>query len=274
MRRAREQLRRAPAALLRLPFLVAFVLSPKNGRREYGIGPLRRLRLLGEFARNRRRVETLSKIVEHIELARTLLRLPRSIEGVVVECGCFQGGSSVNLSLVCEMVGRRMIVCDSFQGLPDVADYDLDHVAPHHGQGEHDYHEGRFAAPQELVRENLRRYGCLEVCEFKVGFFDESLRDFDEPVAMAFLDVDLIDSLRPCLAAIWPRLAADGRVYMHEAEDLTLVATFFDRGWWRERIGEDAPGFVGAGSGLPLAALVGSELGYAQKADGVVRAVA
>lgn len=98
-----------------------------------------------------------------------------------------------------------------------------------------------------------------------VGFFDESLRDFDEPVVMAFLDVDLIDSLRPCLAAIWPRLAEGGCVYVHEADDLALVATFFDWDWWEEAIGTDAPGFVGAGTGLPLVALRGLDLGYAEK---------
>ena len=40
------------------------------------------------------------------------------MEGVVVECGCFLGGSTANLSLVCEVVGRELIVYDSFEGLP------------------------------------------------------------------------------------------------------------------------------------------------------------
>jgi hypothetical protein len=30
-------------------------------------------------------------------------------------------------------------------------------------------------------------------------------------------------------------------------------------------VGQDAPGFVGAGTGLPLTAHIGSEIGYAQK---------
>ena len=38
--------------------------------------------------------------------------------GVVVECGCFMGGSTANLSLVCGIVGRGLIVYDSFEGLP------------------------------------------------------------------------------------------------------------------------------------------------------------
>jgi Macrocin-O-methyltransferase (TylF) len=258
-----KRLRRLPETLLKLPFLVSFVASRSAGR-EYGIGPREKLRLVAAFRRNNKRVETLSSIVEHLELADALLRLPRSAQGVVVECGCYRGGSTVNLSLVCAIVGRKLVVCDSFRGLPEPAEHDRGHVSPHHGEDQK-YQEGQFAASLESVRENLSRYGELGVCEFKVGFFDESMRDFDEPVAMAFLDVDLIDSLRPCLEAIWPRLCAGGRVYVHEAEDLTLVSTFFDRDWWRQAIGEDPPGFVGAGSGLPLTALRGSDLGYALK---------
>jgi hypothetical protein len=87
----------------------------------------------------------------------------------------------------------------------------------------------------------------------------------DEPVVMAFLDVDLMSSLNPCLGAIWPRLAKGGRVYVHETDDLALVARFFDRDGWTTEIKEDPPGFVGGGSGLPLAGVIGSSLGFAEK---------
>ena len=225
---------------------------------------LGRLRLIVAFYRNIGRVKTLSSVVEHLELAATLLRMPADVEGYVVECGCFQGGSSVNLSLACALVGRRLIICDSFEGLPPLEAYDESHPVPFQGDAE-EYHEGQFASSQELVRDNLTRYGRVDLCEFVVGFFDQSLREFDRPVAMAFLDVDLIDSLRPCLTALWPNLDAAGRLYVHEAGDLDLIATFFESEWWRQQLGETAPGFVGAGTGLPLMPLRGSALGYAQK---------
>jgi len=40
--------------------------------------------------------------------------------GVLVECGCYQGGSSAKLCLVAAMTARKLYVCDSFQGLPEV----------------------------------------------------------------------------------------------------------------------------------------------------------
>jgi hypothetical protein len=248
---------------LKLPAIAAFVLSGDLGS-DYGVGRLRRARLFMAFRRNNRQVETLSSIVEHLEMATALLRIPSDRAGDVVECGCYKGGCSVNLSLVCELVGRRLIVCDSFQGLPEPLEHDRGHITPHHGEtGE--YSGGQFAASLDEVKANMAACGSPGVCEYKVGYFDESLKDFDQRVAMAFLDVDLIDSLTPCLQAIWPHLDEGGRVYVHEAEDLTLVGVFFDRAWWREELGQSPPGFVGAGAGLPLVALRGSDLGYAEK---------
>jgi O-methyltransferase len=208
-------------------------------------------------------------------LAKAILSIPPDVEGAVVECGCYKGGVTVNLSIVCEIVGRRLAVCDSFEGLPPIAEYDQAHVAPHHtaeGITGH-YEEGEFASGSiDVVKDNLRKYGRLEVCDFVVGYFETSMAKLDMPVAMAFLDVDLIDSLRPCVIAIWPRLADGGRVYVHEADDLVLVATFFEREWWAREIGGLPPGFVGAGIGLPLGVLEGSGLGYAEKTAGLVTA--
>jgi len=248
----------------KIPYLLVFLTDREIGR-PYGIGIVGKLRLVAAFYRNTQRVETLSSVVEHLELAAALLRLPPTVEGVVVECGCYRGGSSVNLSLVCGLVRRRLVICDSFEGLPKPAEYDESHPVPHR-DGTEDYHEGQFAASLELVHDNLRRYGRPDVCDFVVGFFDRSLADWDRPLVLAFLDVDLIDSLRPCLTAFWPQLDPAGRLYVHEAGDLDLVATFFEADWWQRELGIPAPGFIGAGTGLPLMPVVGSELGYARKA--------
>jgi hypothetical protein len=245
-----------------IPSVVAFLRDESIGG-DYGVGWREKLELLRAFRRNARRVETLSEVYEHMELASAILRTPSSARGDVVECGCFVGGSTVNLSLVCQLVGRRLVVCDSFQGLPAPAEYDRRHPAVHTGHVD-EYYQGRFAAPLDEVRENLARYGHLASCDFVVGFFDETMPGFDRAVVAAFLDVDLIDSLKPCLTGLWPRLQPGGRLYVHEARNLALVALFFDRAWWQEHLNCDAPGFVGGGCGLPLASAWGSELGYAQ----------
>jgi O-methyltransferase len=256
-------------SLLRsLPSIRIFLTSKEIGR-EYAIGFSAKLRLLFRFYRNTRKIETLSDFREHMELAAAVLRVPRSTKGSVVECGCYIGGSTVNLSLVCAMTGRRLIVFDSFAGLPEPKQYDRWH---HAVQAEHTdvYYKGRFAASQDIVKGNVSKFGNISVCEFRAGYYDETMSDVHDDIVMAFLDVDLIDSLKPCLTGLWPNLQAGCRIYTHEARNLTFIALYFDQAWWREALNEDAPGFVGSGVGLPLGlhGNWGSELGYAQKPDG------
>jgi predicted O-methyltransferase YrrM len=270
--RLEAELHRAWRPLHTMPSVVAFLRDDRVGG-EYGVGWREKLELLQAFRHNTRRVETLSTVTEHMELAAAILRTPRATPGDVVECGCYVGGSTVNLSLACRLAGRRLVVCDSFQGLPEPAAYDRFHLNASTGHVD-EYYAGRFAASEQLVRDNLARYGDLASCDLVPGFYDETLADLDRDVAVAFLDVDLIDSLKPCLAALWPRLQPGGRIYVHEARSLPLVSLFFDRAWWREHLGEDAPGFVGGGCGLPLASAWGSELGYAERPLAAVPAAA
>ncbi len=50
-------------------------------------------------------------------MALKLLETPPEVGGIVIECGTWKGASTSNLSLVCKIVGRRLKIYDSFQGL-------------------------------------------------------------------------------------------------------------------------------------------------------------
>jgi O-methyltransferase len=241
-------------------------LTSKEVGGDYGVGFKEKLALLYRFNRSFRRINTLSDLREHVELAAAILRTPKETPGCVVEAGCFMGGSTANLSLVCALTGRKLIVFDSFQGLPEPKEYDRWRHSV--GDGHTDvYYKGRFAAAQKIVEQNVTRFGRIDVCEFRAGLYDETMPGFSEPVVMAYFDGDLVDSLKPCLAGLWPNLAPGGRLYTHEARNLSFIAIYFDQAWWRENLGEDAPGFVGSGVGLPLGVSTrwGSDIGYAQK---------
>jgi hypothetical protein len=67
--------------------------------------------------RNARRIPTLTSYKAHLAMAVKLLEIPPTVDGVVVECGCYLGGSTANLSLVCDIVRRELVVYDSFEGL-------------------------------------------------------------------------------------------------------------------------------------------------------------
>lgn len=262
MARRPKAVRRAARLLRTSPTLLAFLLE--DAGEELGARLWTKALLAARFRRNHRSLETLSDVIEHLELARAILSVPPTLEGAVVECGCYLGGSTVNLSLAAALARRRLLVFDSFQGLPAPSEADARHPTPFSNWVDV-YHEGRFAASLDTVRENVARLGRLDVCEFVPGFFDQTMPRLDTPVVCAFLDVDLVESLKPCLAALWPWLAPGCRLYVHEAQSMKLASVFFDSEWWREATGDEAPGLVGAGTGLPLAAGVGSLLGYAEK---------
>lgn len=229
--------------------------------RDYGLGPRERQALVSHFERVTKHIESGTPLIVHVLLAREILSLPKETRGDVVECGAWKGASAASLSLVCEQVGRKLIVCDSFAGLPD--DGERRHVGLHTGVYGH-YKAGMFEGSLEEVRGNIEAHGALSVCSFVKGYFAESLTALEDPVAFAFLDVDLDSSTRDCLKALWPLLNEGGFIYSDDAGDLDVVKVFFDTPWWQKTLGCAAPGFVGSGCGLPLNPRY-SSLGYTRK---------
>jgi O-methyltransferase len=197
------------------------------------------------------RVQTASHYYEHLTMIAAFLGMPEDVEGVVVECGCFKGGSTINLSLGAHLAGRELHVYDSFAGLPDPTEADAAHTLLGRPVV-HTYEAGMYAGGLEEVRRNVERYGKIGVTSFHPGFFSDSMADFDTPVAVAFVDVDLRSSLEDCVRAIWPHLAEGGSFFIHEAEHREMVDFFYDQAWWRGELGVDAPGLIGGGTGIGL----------------------
>jgi O-methyltransferase len=251
------------AIILSLPVVIPFLTDNEIGR-SYHFGFLKKLNLILRFSRNLRKVPTESSWLEHIEMASSVLKIPSSVRGDVIEFGCYKGGSSVDLSILCAVTGRKLIVCDSFEGLPEPNEEDKIHYNLYRDHYDH-YEAGRFAASLDEVKNNIRQFGCIDVCEFIVGYFEDSLENLNRKYVLAFFDADYVESLKPCIRKVWPNLRDRCRMYVHEATSLSLVSLFFDKKWWRDNLSSPAPGFVGSGTGLPLEPVTGSCLGYAQK---------
>ena len=252
--------------VLQLPLLLGSYLAPATGR-EYGVGLAAKLRLLLRIRKALRKIPTASHFLEHVALVGAVLNVPRALGGGVVECGCYKGGSTASLSLACAAVGRTLHVFDSFAGLPEPDAHDRVHLLPD-VRVLHSYEAGAWCGTLDEVKANVGRYGAIESCRFHPGYFAETLPDFHERCVLAFLDVDLVESLKPCLKRLWPLLAEGGLVFSHEASHHEIAGVFFDAAWWRAELGQPAPGLVGAGSGLGLVPAPGafrSDLGYTVK---------
>lgn len=143
---------------------------------------------------------------EMLHLAHQLhLLASHGVEGAVLECGCFKGFSSACLSHACALLGRELIVADSFQGLP-----------PPTGEEAAWYREGDFRGALAEVEENVGTYGRPECVRFREGWFRDSLRGWARPLALLWLDVDLYDSARDVLDNVLPALDARGAIASHE----------------------------------------------------------
>jgi hypothetical protein len=220
--------------------VLAFFVNPRI-HPGYGLTWGRRLMLALRIYFNSFRVMSFVSYKAHLMMAAKLFEIPPDVPGVVVECGCFLGGASTNLSLACAIAGRQLILYDSFAGLPP----------PVEGErtGQPTY-AGGLRGPLERVRANIARTGDLSVCEFRKGFFEHTLPDHREPIVLAFFDVDFESSLHDCVVNLWPHMVPNGFLFIDEYVFLDFCALFFSERFWREHFNEDPPGLFGSGTGV------------------------
>ncbi|HKV94773.1 MAG TPA: TylF/MycF/NovP-related O-methyltransferase [Candidatus Angelobacter sp.] len=253
-------------AALSAPVILSEYFRPETGK-EYGIGFFTKLRLAVRMRQNRKRISTASHFLEHLLMATEIMKVPIEVEGCVVECGSFKGGSAANLSLVCALCKRELEIFDSFAGLPVPSEIDQRHLLVG-TQEVHTYMKGAFCGALDEVQKNISQCGNLDVCHFNMGYFDQTLPGFQKACILAFLDVDLVDSLETCLKYLWPLLQDGCYLFTHEAHHMEIPACFFSENWWRANLHCGAPGLIGAGSGIGLQPSSGgfrSALGYTVK---------
>jgi O-methyltransferase len=190
-------------------------------------------------------------------------------EGPLVECGCYAGASSTKLSILAKLMGRELIVCDSFEGLPVAAPNDLkDHHCRESDDWVTDWTAGRYASGLENVQSHIKKYGEIQVCRFVRGWFSETLVDANLPqqISFAFADVDLATSARDCFVALWPRLSEGGVYVTHDTAYIKVLQEFYSPDLWQDTFKTTPPILFGAGYGLSDSS---PHLGYMVKGQGL-----
>jgi O-methyltransferase len=183
-------------------------------------------------------------------LAEMLLNLEAA--GAIVECGCYAGGSSAKLSIVASLLGRQVVIFDSFEGLPTVDNHFLrDHHCRRGREWTTDWTAGRYAARLDEVKANIRKYGEIQLCSFVRGWFSDTLvaNTLPKPIAFAFADVDLASSARDCFVPIWPYLSHQGVYVTHDAPYIKVLQEIYNPDLWRT-FDSPPPILFGAGYGL------------------------
>jgi len=227
--------------IINLPFVIISIIDSKNILKEHKIGFMKRFVLGFRFCYNHLRVETGTPPQISLIMAMKLLTISPNIKGVVVECGTFKGGNAANLSIICKMVGRRLLIMDSFEGLPELDADDREAK---------EYKKGEWCGSLNEVKKNIRRYGNIEVCEFIQGWFSDTMPNLKESIVLAYLDVDLEASLDTCVRYIWPNLVEKGYLFSDECVGTGYTSLFYSEKWWKNNFNQLPPGFIGAGTGL------------------------
>ena len=226
-----------------VPIGILTILDSRLIHESYKMSTLKKLQLGYTMLQNTRRIPCGTPYKAHLAMAMKILETPPEVPGDIVECGTWKGASAANLSLVCRIVGRKLKIFDSFEGLPEGRPEDRQ--APY-------YRKGDYAGTLEEVKSNITRYGAVECCEFVKGWFEDTLPKLNSPVLLAFLDVDLESSLDTCVRHIWRNLVEDGYIFTNECVGTDYVALFYSEKWWQKNFHRTPPGLIGAGTGLPL----------------------
>lgn len=206
--------------------------------------PRERKQLLSRFKRISRDVESPHDESHVLTFVVQCLRR-REVPGVLVEAGCFKGSSTAKFSIVASMLGKQLVVFDSFQGLPPNDEAHTESILGHSIEGWFD--QGNFRGTLDEVRAAIETYGEIEACELVPGWFEDTMPSFDRPIAAGYLDVDLASSTRTCLKHLYPLVSPGGALVSQDGDFPLVLEVFEDRSFWENEVGCPMPEIDGLG---------------------------
>jgi O-methyltransferase len=243
-------MRRGPGSLYRRVQSVRFAAGRDRAaiarflRAEYPVALSlpSRVALVARFVRITNHVRTYHTQAEMLTVADRVLRLAGRPGLTVLEAGAGKGGGTAKLSLVARLAGARLVVCDSFRGMP-----------PNRERHENiygrttEFREGAFRGTHALVRRTVERFGAPETCEYVRGWFAATLPGLTRPLDVVLLDVDLLESTRTCVRWLYPRIRAGGVLLSQDGHLRATIALFADAEFWRVEVGVLPPPVHGLG---------------------------
>jgi O-methyltransferase len=146
------------------------------------------------------------------EIVETVLR--DGVPGDLVETGVWRGGLCIMMKAVLAAMGarRRLYVCDSFRGLPEIRD-GVDAPLKLH-------ENPLLAISVEQVRENFARFGLLDDdVEFVEGWFADTmpvLRGQIGDIAVLRLDGDYYTSTREVIDPLYDKVSDGGFIIVDD----------------------------------------------------------
>jgi len=172
--------------------------------------------------------------------------LPPSLEGCIVEAGCFKGASAAKFSIAAKKTGRQLVLFDSFEGLPE-------NEEPHDrsilGHSIQDWFKGgEFCGSLAEVKATIAAFGHIEACNFIKGWFEDTMPHFKDRIAAAYIDVDLASSTETCLKYLYPLIVPGGVLFSQDGDFPLVIKILDDDQFWEQHVGCKKPVIEGLGT--------------------------
>ncbi len=145
------------------------------------------------------------------ELAKTA-----DIPGDVVEFGCYEGDTSIQLAnAMRNHPDKWLYLYDSFEGLPakTAADQSADGWR---------FKEGELKASPDTVAHKFKKYQLPEPVIVKGWFNELTADDLPAQISFALLDGDFYESIKTSFALVAPRLNPHGIIAVHDYRNAAL----------------------------------------------------
>lgn len=164
--------------------------------------------------------------------------------GVILEAGSYKGGSAAKLSLAAKLASRKLVIFDSFEGLPKHQEI--------HGKnifgGDAYFPPGSYSGSLDEVKNNIRKFGFLDICEFKKGWFEDTMPDFKEKILVAYIDVDLESSTKTCIKYLYPLITPGGVLFSQDGHLPWVINLLNNEKFWEKEVGYKKPYIYGLGT--------------------------
>ncbi|GGX72712.1 macrocin O-methyltransferase [Tateyamaria omphalii] len=139
-----------------------------------------------------------------------------NIPGDFVETGVWRGGASIFARAVLfahEQTDRRVVLCDSFDGLPAPDEEKYPHDK---GSDFHTY--DALAVSVDVVKRNFEKFNLLDdQVVFIEGLFKDTMKDVtSEKIAVLRLDGDMYESTIDPLRHLFPKVSNNGWVIVDD----------------------------------------------------------
>lgn len=173
----------------------------------------------------------------------SVMSIPHTDEGCIVEAGTYKGGGAAKFSIIAKLLGRRLIIFDSFEGLPQNEENHEKSILGHSIQDW--FRGGKFRGTIDEVIETIETYGQIEVCTFKQGWFEETMPIFKEKICALYIDCDLASSTKTVLKWLYPLVIPGGIVFSQDGDFPLVIDVFDDDQFWQTEVGCVKPHIVG-----------------------------